>query len=117
MPIIKSAKKRAKQDIKKRIRNHAFLSNMRSLVKNIFHYAEKGELEKVVKNFAEAESAVDKCAKKNLIHKNNAARKKARMYKAINKMDKKDQSIKIEKLHSKNIKKKSSTKVSKQEKK
>ncbi len=83
MPIIASAKKRMRQNEKRRVQNHAFLSNMRSLFKNVFHYTKKKEGEKAGKAYSDAQSAIDKCVKKNLIHKNNAARKKARLAKAI----------------------------------
>ena len=99
MPVIASAKKCARQDAKKRVRNHAFLSNMRSLFKNIIKHAEKGEIENIEKFFSEAQSAIDKCVKKNLIHKNNAARKKARIAKIVAELEKKGKKAKIAKVN------------------
>lgn len=83
MPIIKSAKKRAKQNIVSRERNHAQLSRMRSFVKNIVKWTESGEIEKAKGIFDEAQKAIDTCSKKNLIHKNNAARKKSSLAKLL----------------------------------
>jgi small subunit ribosomal protein S20 len=86
MPIIKSAKKRMRQDSKKRVRNHAFLSEMRSLFKNVLNFSAEKSAEKISQFFSAAISSIDKCAKKNLIHKNNAARKKSRLMKAAAKV-------------------------------
>ena len=54
---------------------------MRSLYKNIVAWAQGGEKEKVATWFDKTQKAIDTCAKKNLIHKNNAARKKSRIAK------------------------------------
>ncbi len=83
MPIIKSAKKRVKQNEVARVRNHSQLSKMRSFIKNIVRWVEGGELKKAEDVFNDAQKAIDTCAKKNLIHKNNAARKKSRISKLI----------------------------------
>jgi small subunit ribosomal protein S20 len=83
MPIIKSAKKRAKQNVTARERNHAQLSRMRSFVKNIIKWTENGKVEKAKEVFNDTQKAIDTCSKKNLIHKNNAARKKSRIAKLI----------------------------------
>jgi small subunit ribosomal protein S20 len=86
MPIIASAKKRNRQNKPRRVRNHATLANMRSLFKNIIKAAEKGDSETALKYFSDAQSAIDTCVKKNLIHANNGARKKARIARALNKI-------------------------------
>ncbi len=62
-----------------RVRNHAQLSKMRSLYKNIIKWSTAGETAKVSEYFDEAQKSIDTCAKKNLIHRNNAARKKSRI--------------------------------------
>ncbi|MCT4592086.1 MAG: 30S ribosomal protein S20 [Candidatus Gracilibacteria bacterium] len=87
MPIIASAKKRMRQNEKRRVRNHAYSSMMRSLVKNVLKYAKGGEKEKAENVFSNAQSAIDKCAKKNIIHKNKAAREKAKIAKAVKMME------------------------------
>lgn len=77
MPIIKSAIKRVKQDQKKTQRNRQVLSRMRSLMKNILLWTKSGEIKKAENMYADTQKAIDTAAKKNLIHKNNAARKKS----------------------------------------
>ena len=113
MPIIKSAQKRMRQEIKKRVRNHAFLSEMRSLFKNVLQFSAEKSAEKVTQFFSAAISAIDKCAKKNLIHKNNAARKKSRLMKTVAKLKNIELKKVVKKSGTKNlIKKKSAPKSS-----
>lgn len=57
---------------------------MLSLYKNIVQWAKEGNTEKVTTFFDDAQKAIDTCAKKNIIHKNNAARKKSRIAKMKN---------------------------------
>lgn len=81
MPIIKSAKKRMRQNNASRVVNHARKSEMLSLYKNIIAWSEKKEWEKVARFFDNTQKSIDMCAKNNIIHENNAARKKSRIAK------------------------------------
>lgn len=98
MPIIKWAKKALKQSIKKASRNSAF-KKMFTESRKAFEKAIKEEDLKAAtaiwvnekkdgKNIkAWLQAIIDKLAKKNIIHKNNASRKKAkysRMLKSLN---------------------------------
>ena len=70
MPVIKSAKKKLRQDRKRQKRN----KQLKSLV--------SGATSKLKKAFSEANlkqttSLIDKAVKKNLLHKNKAARMKS----------------------------------------
>lgn len=56
---------------------------MKSLVKLILSYLQKNEAEKAQKIHTEVVSSIDTAVKKNLIHKNNAARKKSRIQRAL----------------------------------
>jgi len=80
MPIIKSAKKRVLQTKKAYERNKHYNTRMRTMVKNVLKAT---GLEQAEKLLPETYSAIDTAYKKNLIHKNNAARKKARVAKAV----------------------------------
>lgn len=76
MPILKHAKKKLKQDKKRTIRN--------KLVKNTFKLAvKKAKTEKNAKTVSGAFKAIDKAVKKNLIHKNKAARMKSSLSKLV----------------------------------
>jgi len=72
-----------RQDKKRTERNREVLANMRSLVKNILIWTKSGETKKAESMFALTQQAIDMAAKKNLIHKNNAARRKAAVAKAM----------------------------------
>ena len=81
MPHYKSAFKRLRQQEKRRLVNKAHKSRMRTEIKKVLASAEK---EEAVKNLTVAFSVIDKMAKKNIIHKNNASRKKARLARFVN---------------------------------
>jgi small subunit ribosomal protein S20 len=82
MPIIKSAIKRNRQNEKRRLRNRAVRERMKSLIKNMLKTA-KSDPKKASEFLPKVYSSIDTACKKNLIHKNNAARKKRRVALAI----------------------------------
>lgn len=81
MPQHKSAIKRVRQNAKRRERNRAQRSKMRTLVKKVLDIADKKEAEVHLK---EAISYLDKMASKGIIHQNKAARRKARLTRHVN---------------------------------
>lgn len=81
MPVIKSAKKKLRQDRKRTLRN----KNQQNLFKKMVKLAQKNPSEE---NIKKAVSAVDKAAKKNIIHKNKAARIKSTLSKLSGKKPK-----------------------------
>ena len=83
MPIIKSAIKRVKQARKRQERNYALRSEMKTYVKKILVAAKEGDKGVTDKFLPKAYKLVDTAAKKNILHKNNAAHKKSRMAKAV----------------------------------
>lgn len=74
MPVIKSAKKKLRQD---RIREKAN-NKIRVLLRTAIKKATKRPLEK---NIQSAVKIIDKAAKKNIVHKNKAARLKSKLSK------------------------------------
>jgi small subunit ribosomal protein S20 len=83
MPITKQAIKQMKQSRVKCARNRHYISRMKSMIKLILDYVKKGDTDKAGKIMPKVISAIDTAAKKNLIHKNNAAHKKSRVQKAL----------------------------------
>jgi small subunit ribosomal protein S20 len=80
MPIIKSAKKRVKVANKAAVRNSKTKRSLKDAVK-AFHRALTGK--KVTKEVqSKAQSAIDTAAKKGVMHKNKAARKKSQLARA-----------------------------------
>ena len=79
MPNIKSAKKRARQSEKRRMRNKHQRSGMRTVVKSVVYAIETGEKETAEAALKVAVPVLDKAVTKGLIHKNKAARHKSRL--------------------------------------
>lgn len=81
MPQTKQAIKRVRQAEKRKQHNRARKSKMRMLIKDVMTATDKKEAEKLLK---EAVSYVDRMSVKGIVHKNNAARKKAALTKHVN---------------------------------
>jgi small subunit ribosomal protein S20 len=77
----KSAKKRIRGNEKKRVVNKMADSKIKTNMKKVLSLTEKEEAEKLYK---EAVAILDRSAAKGIIHKNNAARKKAALTKHVN---------------------------------
>ena len=77
MPIIKSAIKRAKQTRVRTARNVATKRTMRDAIKKVNAAVEANDGKAAAAALVEAQAAIDTAAKKNVIHKNTAARRKS----------------------------------------
>ncbi|MHC4915344.1 MAG: 30S ribosomal protein S20 [Planctomycetota bacterium] len=85
MPHTKSAKKRTRQNVKRRDKNRADRSRVRTVVKKTRVLAESEPgAEGTEKAYRKAASELDRAARKGLIKKNQASRRKARLAKARN---------------------------------
>ncbi|PWY54139.1 30S ribosomal protein S20 [Legionella qingyii] len=79
MANIKSAIKRARQNVKLRQHNASARSMFRTYIKNVIKAVESGDKEAAQAAFTKAQPIIDKAACKGLIHKNKAARIKSRL--------------------------------------
>ncbi|AHE66406.1 30S ribosomal protein S20 [Legionella oakridgensis] len=79
MANIKSAIKRARQNIKRRQHNASARSMYRTFVKNVLKAVESGDKEAAKAAYTKAQPIIDKAAGTGLIHKNKAARIKSRL--------------------------------------
>jgi small subunit ribosomal protein S20 len=79
----KSAKKRIKTNEKRRVRNKASMSALKTLTKKIHDSKEKENAEV---NLKEAISFIDKSVSKGRLHKNTAGRRKSSLTKFVNKL-------------------------------
>ena len=86
MANIKSAVKRAKQSEANRVRNRACKSSLLTARKKVLAAISAGNKDEVQKQYSAYTSVLDKAAKKGVIKKNNASRKKSRMALGITKM-------------------------------
>lgn len=77
------ALKRAKQAEKSRIHNNDMHSAMRTKLKAVVSAITDGNKEAATAAFKEAVPALDRMARKGIIHPNNAARRKSRLNTAI----------------------------------
>lgn len=82
MPIIKSAKKAARGSLQKKAFNDRQKRAMKNVIKKIEKIVktDKKEAQKILSS---AYATIDKTAKKGIIKKNNAARKKSRLSKLV----------------------------------
>ena len=76
MPVIKSAKKKARQALTHRERNQATRTKVKTFIKKVVTLS-KSNVEEAKKLLPEAYSVIDTASKKNVLHRNNASRKKS----------------------------------------
>ncbi len=79
MANLRSTKKDIRRSEKRRERNSQQKATIRTFAKNILKSIKAGNKEEASNLFNNYASLVDKAAKKNIIHKKNADRKKSRM--------------------------------------
>ncbi len=83
MAITKSAKKRIRSSTRKRVYNLRRLREMKSQIKNFLKLIVAKNVEEAQKAIPSLYKSIDKAAKRGVIKKNNAARKKSRLTKKI----------------------------------
>jgi len=76
----KSALKRIRSSETKRLRNKYYLKTTRTFIKKLRKSTDKEEAQELYKKVS---SLLDKLAKRNIIHKNNAANKKAKLHRVM----------------------------------
>lgn len=78
MPNTRSAAKRLRQSIKRRVRNQAVKSAMKTAIRKCQRAAQR-DIGEAWRLLPLAQKAIDKAAKKGAIHPNQAARRKSRL--------------------------------------
>jgi len=79
-----SAKKRIRQNTKKRAINRARKSSIKAEVRNFENALKSGDVEKTRETLRLATRKLDKTASKSTMHKNTAARRKSQLAKRLN---------------------------------
>jgi len=82
MPNTNQAKKRMRQDERKRMLNKQMKSRMRSAIKKVLQAENPDQAQAAI---PEAMKRIDKAAKRHIIHDNAAARYKSRVTRAATK--------------------------------
>jgi small subunit ribosomal protein S20 len=81
----KSAAKRHKQSLKKRLRNRHIRSTVKTAVKEVRTVVEEGAASHAVETLSKAVSIIARAGSKGVLHKKTVARKVARLSKAVHK--------------------------------
>lgn len=87
MPTTNSAKKRMRQDQKRRLRSRARKSEIKTYTRKFQAALGEGKKDDAETALRELQSKLDRAAKgSTTIHKNKASRRKSRMQKKLNKL-------------------------------
>ncbi len=96
----RSALKRIKINERNRLRNKSYKSAVRTLMKKYFQAVEEyttspteEQMQLIQSRMSEAYSKIDKAVKKRVYHKNNGARKKSRLAKALKNISPQPQAV------------------------
>jgi small subunit ribosomal protein S20 len=81
----KSAAKRHRQSLKRRIRNRHIRSTVKTAVKEVREVVAEGDASKTSEALSKAVSTIARAGSKGVLHKKTVARKVARLSKAVRK--------------------------------
>ncbi|WKC85169.1 30S ribosomal protein S20 [Borreliella lusitaniae] len=74
-----SALKRSRQNLKRKIRNVSVKSELKTIEKRCINMIKEGKKDEAIEFFKFVAKKLDTAARKRIIHKNKAARKKSRL--------------------------------------
>lgn len=80
-----SAEKRARQNVKRRLRNRQNMSTMRTAIRNLREAIDGKDLKNLDRLFKEAQSVIARTRQKGAIHRNKMARHIGRLASSVNK--------------------------------
>ncbi len=83
MPIMKSAKRRMRQNIRLRSRNRMRRSTLRTAIRRLHEAIEAGNGDAIQVQWTETQGLIDRTARLGIIHRNTAARTKSRLARRI----------------------------------
>lgn len=86
MANIKQQKKRVLTNEKRRVRNQAYKSELKTLVRKTREAVEAGDKELAQSNLRDASRKLDVAVSKGVIHRNQAAQRKSKLAKQVNAM-------------------------------
>lgn len=82
MPNLSASKKSMRQSLKAKVRNYKTRADLKKAVKDVLKVAKDSGKAAAIAMLPKAFSVIDTAMKKNIIHKNNAARKKSLLARA-----------------------------------
>lgn len=86
MPQTKSAKKELRKNRRKRVLNLLAKKQLKDRIKTLLSFVAKKDIKKAKQTLKNAYQALDKAAKRGIIKKNAASRKKGRLTTMVNKL-------------------------------
>lgn len=86
MPNTESAKKRVRQTETRTLRNKNRRSSMRTAIRKLGEAIEAGDKATAQTQLIATQKLIDKAAKANILHANNAANQKAKLARRVNAM-------------------------------
>ena len=84
MPTMKSAKKRLRQNVKHNLRNRSYRSALKTQIKDYLGVVKEGKVQAAEEELRFTVQKLDKAAKKGILHKKTASRRKSRLTKKLN---------------------------------
>jgi len=84
MPHTHTAKKRLRQNTKRRLKNRAAKKSIKLQLKKVFEAAESGNADLLKQEYNKAAMKLDKAAAKRVVHPNLAGRKKSQLARLLN---------------------------------
>ncbi len=84
MPNIVSAEKRLRQNKKRNLHNRMIKSTLNTLKKKVLKFISTSDKESAINVYKDYASAIDKAARKSIVHANRAAAKKSALMEKIN---------------------------------
>lgn len=79
MPTTRSAKKRLRQNIKRRARNRSIKAAIKTYAKRVLKALADGDIGKAEQEYREFAKRIDRAATHRVVHPNAAARRKSRL--------------------------------------
>jgi len=83
MPIIKSAKKRMRQNVKRNARHRMRRATMRTSIRRLGEAIEAGDSAAAQAQWVKTQGIIDRTARLGIIHPNAAARTKSRLARRV----------------------------------
>ena len=87
MPRLKSAIKRVRTSERNRVHNLGYKTQIRTLIKKVQNLVTKKDAASAINAASEAFAVIDRAATRNIIHLNNASRKKSRISKWLKSLE------------------------------
>jgi small subunit ribosomal protein S20 len=86
MANTRSAKKRIRQSEKRRLRNRAVRTRVRTETKKVLRAVAAGDRETAAQAYVQAQSVIDRAVKRGVLHWRTAARRKSRLARRVNQL-------------------------------